>query len=105
MRAFPEAARQDAGYQIHLVQSGETPPGSKPMPDVGRGAREIRVAEDEGWFRVFYVTTFGDAVWVLHGFQKKTTKTPKQALETGKKRYRMAMAEAGNATTAEEADQ
>ncbi|MBF6522172.1 XRE family transcriptional regulator [Nocardia farcinica] len=54
IRDFPSAARQDAGHQIDLVQCGETPRGSKPMPSVGKGVREIRIAEDDGWFRVFY---------------------------------------------------
>ncbi len=61
------------------------------MPQVGKGAREIRIAEDDGWFRVFYVANIGDQVCILHCFQKKGNKTPKTAIETGAKRYRMAV--------------
>ena len=35
--------RSNAGYQIDLVQRGETPSDFRPMPDVGLGAMEIRV--------------------------------------------------------------
>ncbi|MGW5520020.1 type II toxin-antitoxin system RelE/ParE family toxin [Nocardia africana] len=91
IRDFPDAARQDAGHQIDLVQQGETPRGSKPMPQVGKKAREICIAEDDGWFRVFYVADIGGRVCVLYGFQKKTNKTPKKDIETGAKRYRQAV--------------
>jgi len=36
---------------------------------------------------VFYVATFGDAVYVLHCFQKKTQRTAKADLDVGKARY------------------
>lgn len=47
------------------------------MAAVGRGVREIRIRDAEGAFRVFYVTKFGDVVYVLHCFQKQTEKTAK----------------------------
>lgn len=93
LRDFPDEAKQRAGHHIDLVQVGETPPGSKPMPEVGRGCREICVEANDGWFRVFYVAKFGDAVWVLHCFQKKSNKTPQGAIETGSSRYKDAVAE------------
>jgi phage-related protein len=34
------------------------------------------------------VATFSDAVYVLHGFQKKTQKTSRSDLELAAKRYR-----------------
>src|SRR5271165_2559756 len=36
------------------------------------GVREIRVRQRVGAFRVIYVATFPDAVYVLHAFEKKT---------------------------------
>ncbi len=92
LRAFPHDARTAAGYDLDLVQLGGTPATAKPMHEVGRGCWEVRVAEDDGWFRVFYVASLGDAVYVLHAFQKKSNQTPNTAIETGKKRYRMAKA-------------
>lgn len=92
LRDFPHDARRAAGYDLYLVQLGETPATAKPMREVGRGCWEIRVAEDDGWFRVFYVASLGETVYVLHAFRKKSNKTPKTALETGRKRYKIAEA-------------
>ncbi|MDZ7852111.1 MAG: type II toxin-antitoxin system RelE/ParE family toxin [Halomonas sp.] len=41
-----------------------------------------------GAFRVFYVANRGDAVFVLHCFQKKTQKTAKKDIDLGKQRYK-----------------
>jgi len=58
------------------------------MPDVGKGVREIRVRDESGAYRVIYVATFADAIYVLHAFQKKTQKTAQHDLELAKARYR-----------------
>jgi len=51
------------------------------MPSVGARVREkIRVREAAGAFRVIYTTTFEDAIYVLHAFQKKTRRTAKRDL-------------------------
>lgn len=94
IRDFPDAARQDAGHQIDLIQQGETPRGAKPMRQVGSKAWEICVNEDDGWFRVFYVADLGGKVYVLYGFQKKSNQTPKKDIDTGAQRYRQALDEA-----------
>ncbi len=92
LRSFPHDAKTAAGHDLDLVQLGRTPATAKPMPEVGKGCWEIRIAEDDGWFRVFYVASLGDAVYVLHAFQKKSNKTPKSAIETGQKRFKIAQA-------------
>ena len=43
LRAAPADIRSDAGYQLDLVQRGETPADFKPMPDFGSGVMEIRL--------------------------------------------------------------
>jgi phage-related protein/predicted XRE-type DNA-binding protein len=75
LRAFPVAARREAGHQLDQIQHGREPDDWKPMNTVGRGVREIRIREVAGAFRVLYVAKFEDAVYVLHCFQKKTQKT------------------------------
>ncbi len=89
LRAFPNDARAEAGTALRLVQQGVEPRDWKPMPDVGRGVREIRIRDEAGAFRVFYVVESGDAVYVLHAFQKKTQRTSKQDLDKGKARYKL----------------
>jgi phage-related protein len=88
LMAFPELARQEAGYQLGLVQSGGEPDDWKPMSSIGQGVQEIRLHEAAGAFRVVYVARFAAAVFVLHCFQKKTQKTTKLDIELASRRYR-----------------
>ncbi len=73
--AFPASVRRNAGYQLDKVQRGADPDDWKPMSTIGAGVREIRIRDDEGAFRVLFVANIGNAVYVLHAFQKKTAKT------------------------------
>lgn len=56
------------------------------MSVVGLGVKEIRIRTEDA-YRVFYVAKFGEAVYVLHGFQKKSQKTSKIDIEIGQRRY------------------
>jgi phage-related protein len=69
------------------VQQGLDPDDWKPMTSIGAGVREIRIQTDLA-HRVFYVATFEEAVYVLHGFEKKTRKTPPHDLNLARDRYR-----------------
>lgn len=88
LRAFPDRARQRAGYQLDRVQRGLEPDDWKPMAAVGPGVREIRVRDETGAFRVLYVATRAEAVYVLHCFAKKSQKTARLDIELAAKRYR-----------------
>lgn len=86
--AFPKEARHDAGYQLERVQAGEEPEDWKPMPSIGQGVREIRIHEQSGEFRVIYLATRPEAVYVLHAFQKKSQKTSRGDLALAIKRFK-----------------
>ena len=91
LRAFPDKARQDAGFQLDKVQRGEEPDDSKPMPIIGAGVKEIRIRDEAGAFRVIYVAKLADAVYVLHCFQKKTQETSQKDIKLARKRYKELM--------------
>lgn len=93
LRGFPESARRRAGHQLERVQLGRDPDDWKPMNSVGAGVREIRVRDERGIFRVMYVAKFGDGVYVLHCFQKKTQKTSGGDMEIATRRYKELMKE------------
>ena len=95
LRAFPQASRREAGYQLDRVQHGQEPDDWKPMNSVGRGVREIRIRDAAGAFRIIYVAKFADAVYVLHCFQKKTAKTSKTDIELASERLRALLQESG----------
>ena len=95
LRAFPASPRRDAGYQLDLVQQGLTPDDWKSMNPVGRGVKEIRLRDVAGAFRVIYLARLGDAVYVLHCFQKKTARTRQADLDLAAQRYRDLLKELG----------
>ncbi|CAM3408290.1 hypothetical protein SB6411_05509 [Klebsiella spallanzanii] len=70
--SFPEDVRKDAGYQLHRLQAGLEAADWKPMSEIGRGVEEIRLRQTSGTFRIIYLSRFGNAVYVLHCFSKKT---------------------------------
>ncbi len=88
LRAFPQGARRAAGMQLDKVQRGLIPDNWKPMKIVGAGVREIRTKDEAEVYRVIYIATFADAVYVLHAFQKKTQKTTKSDLELARSRLK-----------------
>jgi phage-related protein len=92
LRAFPTEARRTAGQQLYRAQTGNRPWDVKPLPTVGAGVEEIRVRMASGAFRVLYVAKFAEAVYVLHACEKRSQKTPRQALDTGRTRYRELLA-------------
>ena len=88
LRKFPDDARRDAGFNLNFVQLGLEPADWKPMKTVGPGVTELRVRDASGAFRVIYLATRPEAVYVLHCFQKKTRKTPKADIDLAASRLR-----------------
>jgi phage-related protein len=78
--------RQDIGFQLERVQSGLDPNDWKPMKGLGAGVREIRIRDEAGAFRLVYIATFAEAVYVLHAFQKKTPRTSPRDIWLAKSR-------------------
>ena len=94
LRAFPGEARREVGFALETVQYGEKPDNAKPLKGFGgAGVQEI-VADDEGGtYLVVYTVTLPDAVYILHAFQKKSTRwirTAQRDIEQIKRRLREA---------------
>lgn len=88
IRGFPDAAKQRIGNEIQRLQRGESPIDSKPFKDVGPGVSEIRVSEDQSWFRAFYVTKFEGSIYILHAFEKKRNETDPKDIAAAKTTYK-----------------
>jgi phage-related protein len=86
LKAFPTDARRVAGFQLRRVQLGSDPNDWKPLRTVGPGVREIRVHTGLE-HRVMYIATFAEAVYVLHAFAKKTTKTTQRDIGIARVRF------------------
>ncbi|WP_321790270.1 type II toxin-antitoxin system RelE/ParE family toxin [Burkholderia pyrrocinia] len=93
LRGFPLPARREAGHQIDQVQRGLAPDDWKPMRTVGVGVREIRLRDASGAFRIVYIATFAEAVYVLHCFRKQSARTNKNDIDLAARRYRSLMME------------
>ena len=88
LKAFPDEARRDAGFNLDFVQRGLDPEDWKPMKTVVVGVNEIRVRDATGAYRVIYLATRPEAIYVLHCFQKKTERTSQRDIDLAKKRFK-----------------
>ena len=86
LKAFPENARRQAGFQLDRLQHGLAPDDFKPMATVGRGVEELRVRDASGAYRVIYIARLKEGVYVLHAFKKTTRKTSKADIELARAR-------------------
>src|ERR1700685_2314545 len=90
LRSFPSPARNDIGHALYAAQKGEIDPAAKPLRGFG-GASVLEIVSSRhgnAW-RAVYTVRFQDAIYVLHAFQKKSTKgiaTPARDIELIKRR-------------------
>ena len=88
---FPKGARVTLGKELTRIQLGLQPRNGKWLSSVGSGVQEIRVAYSKEAYRVIYVATLADCVYVLHAFHKKSKTgiaTPQEDLDLAVKRYK-----------------
>ncbi|MBI1887212.1 MAG: type II toxin-antitoxin system RelE/ParE family toxin [Nitrosomonadales bacterium] len=82
------------GYALHLAQQGGKHAQAKPLKGFGSaGVLEVVEDDDGNTYRAVYTVRFSNAVYVLHGFQKKSHKgiaTPKQDLDLVHDRLKLA---------------
>lgn len=86
LRALPKAARRQVGADLLYVQHF-WPTGMPRVRALGRGLHEVRSTVGRSEFRVFFCVR-GTTLYVLHGIQKKTVKTPASELATARARQR-----------------
>lgn len=94
LRSFPSAVRIEIGHALFTAQEGKIDPAAKPLKGFGGASvLEIAVARHGNAWRAVYTVRFQDAVYVLHAFQKKSTKgiaTPTREIDLTKQRLREA---------------
>jgi phage-related protein len=86
LKAFPDEARRDAGFNLDFVQRDLEPENWKPMKTVGPGVKEIRVRRNRGLSRNLFGHTSGSGLCAAL-FQKKTQKTRKADIELAAGRF------------------
>jgi len=85
---FPESIKLTLLELINDLSSGLvlSMPVSKRMEGIGRGAYELRLKNTSGIYRVIYLIKKKEAIYLIHAFKKKTTKTPKKNIDLAIKR-------------------
>ena len=90
LRSFPAPVRTDIGHALFAAQEGKTDPAAKPLKGFGGASvLEILASHRGDTWRAVYTVRFQDAIYVLHAFQKKSTKgiaTPARDIERIKQR-------------------
>jgi phage-related protein len=89
VKRLPEAVQDSLGFELYRVQCGLDPKDWKPMTSVGSGVKEVRARDEAGIFRMIYLATRPEGVYVLHCFQKKTQRTSRADLELAIKRFKL----------------
>jgi phage-related protein len=78
---FPEGPKKHLGYQLWLVQKGEIPPESSPVPGIS-GVFELRDEDGRAWYRVIHTKNIEGTVYVLHCFEKQSNRIEKKDIRT-----------------------
>lgn len=94
LTGLPDEVQQVFGFALYLAQIGQAHPSSKPLLGFG-SAGVLEVVEDHrgNTYRAVYTVRFEDAIYVLHCFQKKSTRgiaTPKRELDIIRERLKQA---------------
>jgi len=88
---FPEGARSICLAALTIAAEGGKADVAKPMHGLGSGVFEIALRFRGDAFRVVYALQLADEIWVVHAFQKKSTKgvkTPKREIDLIKDRLK-----------------
>lgn len=72
--AFPEPVVSAIGYALGVAQLGGKHPHAKPWKGEGGGVFEVVEDYSGDTYRAVYAVRFAGAIYVLHAFQKKSTK-------------------------------
>jgi len=98
---MPEDVIDVFGFALHLAQMGKKHDQAKPLKGFG-GASVLEVVEEHmgDTYRAVYTVKIAEKVYVLHCFQKKSTKgieTPKHEMDLIRERLKAAQAHAKGA--------
>jgi phage-related protein len=86
LKSLPAEARVEIGSDIAQVQWRW--PIGKPLVDgLGEGLFEVRTSCNGNIYRVLFCFA-GKTIVLLHGFQKKSQKTPKSDLDLARRRMK-----------------
>jgi phage-related protein len=93
LQSFPRAVRHEIGQALYEAQLGDHPDNARPLKGIASGVLEIRDSFQGDTYRAVYTVRFEGVLYVLHAFQKKSTKgiaTPQRHVDLIRQRLREA---------------
>jgi phage-related protein len=81
---FPQGARTIVLRALTIAAEGSKSDIAKLMKGLGSGVYEFALAYRSDAYRAVYAVKLGEDIWVVHAFQKKSTKgikTPKREID------------------------
>ena len=95
---FPPLVRKKLGFALYQAQTGKQHENAKILRGFAETVWQVRADDPSGTYRMVYLTQVGDAIYVLHAFQKKATSgiaTPRRELDLVRHRIQLARKLAG----------
>lgn len=79
-KKVPKEVLVDAYALFDDLTQGKTigMPHSRPLRSIAKGLHELRLTNNDGIYRIFYVIKMGDSIYILHILKKKTQKLSRQ---------------------------
>lgn len=85
---------------MYAAQLGKISSKVKPLHGLGAGVVKIGANDESGAYRAVYAVSIGDAIYVIHAFQKKSKAgiaTPKSEIDLVRQRLKQLRSEVKNA--------
>ena len=98
LTGFPREVRHKLGFALYQAQIGQKHESAKMLHGFAETVWQVRADHPGGTYRTVYVAQLGEAVYVLHAFQKKATSgiaTPQRELDLIRQRLQLARKLAG----------
>jgi phage-related protein len=98
LTGFPPMVRKKLGFAVYQAQIGQKHESAKMLHGFAETVWQVRADDPSGTYRAVYVAQFGDAIYVLHAFQKKSKSgisTSQRELDLIRQRLQLARELAG----------
>jgi phage-related protein len=98
LTGFPPAVRHKPGFALYQAQIGQKHESTKMLHGFAEAVWQVRADDSRDTYRTVYTAHLGEAVYVLHAFQKKATSgiaTPQRELDLIRQRLQLARKLAG----------
>ena len=98
LTGFPPPVRRNLGFALYQAQIGQRHESAKILRGFSDTVWQVRADDPGGTYRAVYAAQLGEAVYVLHAFQKKSKSgitTPQRELDLIRQRLQLARKLAG----------